>query len=140
MSIGNRGFGTRLSRSVLVLIDGRTVHTPLFAGTYWEVQNTLLEDIDRIEVILSLVAAAGPDRFGYLPTPRGTVRRTNLGRVRARERRDRPCDRFGAEALGTLRTRTYRLGLDVLRRNEISSPLTTSGCSCCAQCPAPSIR
>ena len=50
-SIGIRGFGTRLARSVLVLIDGRTVYTPLFAGTYWEVQDTLLEDIDRIEVI-----------------------------------------------------------------------------------------
>lgn len=50
-SIGIRGFGTRLSRDVLVLIDGRTVYTPLFAGTYWEVQDTLLEDVDRIEVI-----------------------------------------------------------------------------------------
>lgn len=50
-SIGIRGFGTRLSRNVLVLIDGRSVYTPLFAGTYWEVQDTLLEDIDRIEVI-----------------------------------------------------------------------------------------
>ena len=36
---------------MLVLIDGRSVYTPLFAGTYWEVQDTLLEDIDRIEVI-----------------------------------------------------------------------------------------
>lgn len=50
-SIGVRGFGSRLSRSVLVLIDGRTVYTPLFAGVYWEVQDTLLEDIDRIEII-----------------------------------------------------------------------------------------
>jgi iron complex outermembrane receptor protein len=50
-SVGVRGFGSRLSRSVLVLIDGREVYTPLFAGTYWEVQDTLLEDIDRIEVI-----------------------------------------------------------------------------------------
>lgn len=50
-SIGIRGFGTRLTRSVLVLIDGRTVYTPLFDGTYWEVQDTLLEDVDRIEVI-----------------------------------------------------------------------------------------
>jgi iron complex outermembrane receptor protein len=50
-SVGVRGFGTRLSRSVLVLIDGRTVYTTLFAGTYWEVQDTLLEDIERIEVI-----------------------------------------------------------------------------------------
>ncbi len=50
-AIGIRGFGTRISRSVLVLMDGRTVYTPLFAGTYWEVQDTFLDDIDRIEVI-----------------------------------------------------------------------------------------
>jgi iron complex outermembrane receptor protein len=50
-SIGIRGFGSRLSRSVLVLIDGRTVYTTFFAGTYWEVQDTLMDDIDRIEVI-----------------------------------------------------------------------------------------
>jgi iron complex outermembrane recepter protein len=50
-SIGIRGFGTRLNRSVLVLMDGRTVYTTLFDGTYWEVQDTLLEDVDRIEVI-----------------------------------------------------------------------------------------
>ncbi len=50
-SIGIRGFGSRLTRSVLVLIDGRTVFTPLLDGTYWEVQDTLIEDVDRIEVI-----------------------------------------------------------------------------------------
>jgi iron complex outermembrane recepter protein len=50
-SIGIRGFGSRLSRSVLVLIDGRSVYSPLLAGVYWEVQDTLIEDIDRIEVI-----------------------------------------------------------------------------------------
>src|SRR3982074_1213714 len=50
-SLGVRGFAGRLSRSVLVLIDGRSVYTPLFAGVYWEVQDTLLEDVDRIEVI-----------------------------------------------------------------------------------------
>ncbi len=50
-SIGIRGFGSRLSRSVLVLIDGRIVYSPFTAGVYWEVQDTLMEDIDRIEVI-----------------------------------------------------------------------------------------
>jgi len=50
-SIGIRGFDSRLNRSVLVLIDGRSVYTTLIAGTYWEVQDTLMEDIDRIEVI-----------------------------------------------------------------------------------------
>ena len=50
-SVGIRGFGSRLSRSVLVLIDGRTVYTTLFAGTYWEAQDTDMLDIDRIEII-----------------------------------------------------------------------------------------
>lgn len=50
-SIGIRGFGSNLTRSVLVLIDGRTVYTPLFDGTYWDAQDTMMEDIDRIEVI-----------------------------------------------------------------------------------------
>ncbi len=50
-AIGVRGFASRLARSVLVLIDGRSVYSPLFAGTYWEVQDTLIEDIERIEVI-----------------------------------------------------------------------------------------
>lgn len=50
-AIGIRGFGGRLNRDVLVMIDGRSVYTTLIAGTYWEVQNTVMEDIDRIEVI-----------------------------------------------------------------------------------------
>jgi iron complex outermembrane receptor protein len=50
-SIGIRGFGSSFSKSLLVLLDGRSVYTPLFAGVYWDVQDTVLEDIDRIEVI-----------------------------------------------------------------------------------------
>lgn len=41
------GFGNKL----LVLIDGRTVYTPLFSGVYWDAQDTFIEDIERIEVI-----------------------------------------------------------------------------------------
>jgi iron complex outermembrane receptor protein len=50
-AIGIRGFNSRLSRSVLVLIDGRTVYSTFTAGTYWETQDVLIQDIDRIEVI-----------------------------------------------------------------------------------------
>jgi iron complex outermembrane receptor protein len=50
-SIGIRGFGSNLTRNILVLIDGRSVYSPLLAGTYWDVQNVPLADIDRIEVI-----------------------------------------------------------------------------------------
>jgi iron complex outermembrane receptor protein len=50
-AIGVRGFTSQLNRSQLVLIDGRSVYNPLFAGTYWDVQDTLLEDVERIEVV-----------------------------------------------------------------------------------------
>lgn len=50
-AIGVRGFASSLARSVLVLIDGRSVYNPLFAGTYWELQDVFLQDIARIEVI-----------------------------------------------------------------------------------------
>ena len=50
-SVGIRGFGGVLSSKLLVLIDGRSVYTPLYAGVYWSVQNVPLEDIERIEII-----------------------------------------------------------------------------------------
>src|SRR5258707_7712303 len=50
-AVGVRGFGGQFSKSLLLLIDGRSVYSPLFAGVYWQVQDTLLEDIERIEVI-----------------------------------------------------------------------------------------
>ena len=50
-AVGARGFGGQFSKALLLLIDGRSVYSPLFAGVYWQVQDTLLEDIERIEVI-----------------------------------------------------------------------------------------
>ncbi len=40
-----------LANKLLVMVDGRTIYTPLFGGVLWDVQNVLLEDIDRIEVV-----------------------------------------------------------------------------------------
>ena len=50
-AISSRGFNDVFANKLLVMIDGRTVYTPLFSGVFWDVQNTLLEDIDRIEVV-----------------------------------------------------------------------------------------
>src|SRR5258706_1661272 len=50
-AISARGFNTALANKLLVLIDGRTVYTPLFSGVFWDHQDYLLEDLDRIEVI-----------------------------------------------------------------------------------------
>lgn len=50
-AISARGFNTGLANKLLVMIDGRVVYSPLFAGVFWDVQSVLLEDVDRIEVI-----------------------------------------------------------------------------------------
>ena len=50
-AISSRGFNGRFADKLLVLIDGRSVYTPLFSGVYWNVQDVMLEDVDRIEVI-----------------------------------------------------------------------------------------
>lgn len=50
-AVGIRGFTSNFSKGLLMLIDGRSVYTPLFGGVYWQVQDLVLEDIDRIEVI-----------------------------------------------------------------------------------------
>lgn len=50
-AVSARGFASRFANKMLVMIDGRTVYSPLFSGVYWDVQDVMLEDIDRIEVI-----------------------------------------------------------------------------------------
>jgi iron complex outermembrane receptor protein len=50
-AISARGFNANLANKLLVLIDGRAIYTPLYGGVLWNVQDYLLEDIDRIEVI-----------------------------------------------------------------------------------------
>lgn len=49
--ISARGFNSVFSNKLLVMIDGRTVYSPLFAGVFWDAQSVMLEDIDKIEVI-----------------------------------------------------------------------------------------
>lgn len=49
--ISARGFNTLFANKLLVMIDGRTVYTPLFGGVLWDMQNVLLEDVERIEIV-----------------------------------------------------------------------------------------
>src|SRR4029079_3404557 len=50
-AISVRGFNSALANKLLVLMDGREVYDALFSGVYWDIQDTPLEDIERIEVI-----------------------------------------------------------------------------------------
>lgn len=50
-AISIRGFNYRYANQLLVLIDGRAVYSPVFSGVFWDLQDTMLEDVERIEVI-----------------------------------------------------------------------------------------
>ena len=50
-AVSIRGFDGRFSNKLQVLMDGRSVYSSLFSGTFWEQQDTMMEDIERIEVI-----------------------------------------------------------------------------------------
>jgi iron complex outermembrane receptor protein len=50
-AISSRGFDGQYANKLLVLVDGRTVYSPLFSGVYWDLQQQMLDDINHIEVV-----------------------------------------------------------------------------------------
>ena len=50
-TIGSRGFNSQFASKLLVLVDGRSIYTPASAAVFWNAQDLMMEDIDRIEVI-----------------------------------------------------------------------------------------
>ncbi|MBC8097380.1 MAG: TonB-dependent receptor [Akkermansiaceae bacterium] len=50
-AVSARGFNSEFANKLLVMVDGRTVYSPLFSGVFWDTQQSLLDDVDRIEVI-----------------------------------------------------------------------------------------
>ena len=49
--VSSRGFSSRITNKLLVMIDGRSIYSPLFGGVMWDQQNIMIEDIERIEVV-----------------------------------------------------------------------------------------
>ncbi|MDB6021638.1 MAG: ligand-gated TonB-dependent outer rane channel [Pedosphaera sp.] len=86
-AVSARGFNDVFANKLLVLQDGRSLYTPLFSGVFWDVQNPLLEDIDRIEVIrgpgaslwganavngvISIITKSAAETQGFLATASG---------------------------------------------------------------------
>lgn len=58
VSSRGRGFNPVFENKLLVLIDGRSVYSPVFSGTFWETIDVVMEDIDRIEIIRGPGASA----------------------------------------------------------------------------------
>ena len=50
-AVTTRGFNSLFANKLLVLIDGRSVYTPAFSGVFWEAQDVVMADVERIEVI-----------------------------------------------------------------------------------------
>src|SRR2546428_3253942 len=116
-AISARGFNGTTANKLLVLIDGRTIYTPLFSGVFWDVQEVPLEDIDRIEVIsgpgatlwganavngvINVITKDAKDTQGFLLTGGGGTEQHGFGTVR-----------YGAALGSSVRARIYGRGFD----------------------------
>jgi len=116
-AISARGFNSTTANKLLVLIDGRTVYTPLFSGVFWDVQEMPLADIDRIEVIsgpgatlwganavngvINVITKDAKDTQGLLLSGGGGTEQHGFGTVR-----------YGAALGSRVRARIYGRGFD----------------------------
>src|SRR5213080_4332790 len=116
-AISARGFNGSTANKLLVLIDGRTVYTPLFSGVFWDVQEVPLQDIDRIEVIsgpgatlwganavngvINVITKDAKDTQGLLLSGGGGSEQRGFGTVR-----------YGGTLGSTVRARIYGRGFD----------------------------
>jgi len=115
-AISARGFNGGAANKLLVLIDGRSVYTPLFSGVFWDVQDVVLEDVDRIEVI----SGPGSTLWGVnavngvinvitreSAASQGGMAAGSLGRLESRA-----SGRFGGKATNGLAWRLYGTRVD----------------------------
>jgi iron complex outermembrane receptor protein len=128
-AVGARGFNAEYSTKLLILVDGRTVYDPTFSGVYWRLQNFVLEDIERIEVIrgpgATMWGANAVNGVISITTKRAAD--THGGLLVADAGTGRPADgslRFGG-SLGA--NASYRVFSRQTTRSSLLSPSGASG-------------
>ena len=111
-TISIRGFNSDLSNKLLVLIDGRSVYSPLFAGVFWDAQDVMVEDIERIEVISGpggtlWGANAVNGVINIITRPAGETRGTLVDAGAGNEQRASLALRHGWQAAEDVAARAY---------------------------------
>ncbi len=125
-AVSARGFNGEFGRDLLVLIDGRTVYSPSSAGVYWNSQDVVMEDLDRIEVIrgpgatmwganavdgvINIISKSAKETQGLLVS-------SSVGNVE----QDSATVRYGGELVSNLYYRVYA------KRSDVSDFTDSSG-------------
>ncbi len=121
-AITARGFNERFADKLLVLIDGRAVYTPLSSGVYWDIQDLMLEDIERIEVIrgpgATLWGANAVNGVVNIITKKSSDTQGGLITATAGNQGEMGGVRYGGK-VGTLGT--YRIFTKYMNRNEFTT-------------------
>ncbi len=110
-AISARGFNNLLANKMLVMIDGRTVYSPFFSGVFWDAQDVLLEDLDRVEVVSgpggTLWGANAVNGVINVVTRSAAETQGELFSVGASEQEHHAAARYGGELIADGHYRVY---------------------------------
>ena len=126
-AIGARGFNSRFANKLLVQVDGRSVYSPFFSGVFWEDQDLMLADIERIEVTrgpgATLWGANAVDGVINIVSRNAADTRGTLAQIGGgMEERATVSLRHGGRAAGDLYYRVHAKGFDRDRSSQGSNP------------------
>jgi iron complex outermembrane receptor protein len=127
-AIATRGFSAITNNKMLVMIDGRSVYTPLFGGVFWEAQHVPLPDLERIEIIRGPAGTLwGPNAvngvINIITKPASDTPGTLVRGVTGSRERANVVARYGGQISPRGSYRVFAVG------SEIDSPQTQDGSS-----------
>jgi len=132
-AISARGFNNTIDNKLLVLIDGRTVYTPLFSGVFWDAQDVMLEDVERIEVIsgpgATLWGANAVNGVINVITRRSSDTQGGYAYARSGNLERGYGARYGGTVNGTGSYRVYGRSFDIFNTSKTSGATASDGWS-----------